>query len=338
MDKLNIAILGATGAVGREMLKTIAARVPEADGVRLFASARSAGERMSFRSGTLTVEEIRDDSFDGMDFVLGAVEAEVSRRMAERVRASGAVYIDNSSAFRLCPDVPLVVPEINGEDALGHRGIIANPNCSTVIAMMAAAPISRLSPLKSVIACTYQAVSGAGLGGLRELERQTADIAAGREPECGVFPAQIAMNVIPHIGETLDDLYTDEEMKMQNEGRRLLHLPELKVNCTCVRVPVMRSHSIALTVRTERPVGVEEAREAIRAFPGCVLAGDVCGREWPTPLDASGGDLVMVGRIRKDLCDGNGLSLWCCGDQIRKGAALNAVQILQYLAKNRQKG
>ena len=264
-----------------------------------------------------------------MDFVLGAVKNPMSRRFAPAIVKSGAVYIDNSSAFRMDPDVPLVVPEINGDDAFLNKGIIANPNCSSIITLMAVGGIAKLSPIKSMIACTYQAVSGAGQGGLVELETQMLDLAAGRKPEPKVFPAQIAMNVIPHIGDELDNLYTDEEMKMQNEGRRILHLPELKVTCTCVRVPVMRSHSISVTLRTERRLSVAEANEAIRAFPGCKLIEDYEGRNYPTPLDTSNQDLVWVGRVREDLTDDHGLTLWCCGDQIRKGAASNAVQILK---------
>ena len=244
---------------------------------------------------------------------------------------SGAVYIDNSSAFRMDPAIPLVVPEINGEDAKQNPGIIANPNCSTIITAMAVGALNRLSPIESMVACTYQAVSGAGQGGLEELERQMGAIGRGEKCEAKVFPTQIALNVIPFIGSMLDNLYTDEEMKMQNEGRRILHLPGLRVTCTCVRVPVMRSHSIAVTVRTKEKITVAEANDAIRAFPGCRLIEDFEGRCYPTPLDTSGQDLVWVGRVREDLTQNNALTLWCCGDQIRKGAASNAVQILKYL-------
>ena len=229
------------------------------------------------------------------------------------------------------PAVPLVVPEINGADALTHRGLIANPNCSTIITLMALGGIAKLSPIQSAVACTYQAVSGAGVQGIRELEAQMDAASRGEPLEHRVFPAQIALNVIPFIGSMTENLYTDEEMKMQNEGRRILHLPELTVTCTCVRVPVMRSHSIAVTLRTERPVSVEEAKEAIRTFPGCRLIEDYEGRCYPTPLDTSGQDAVWVGRVRRDLTQENGLTLWCCGDQLRKGAAANAVQILGLL-------
>ena len=333
MKQSRIGILGATGAVGREMLRVIEEYELPASELRLLASRRSAGESLPFRGGELRVEETTEQSFAGLDFVLGAVEAEQSRRWAPTIRAAGAVYIDNSSAFRLDPAVPLVVPAVNGEDAFAHRGIVANPNCSTVISLMAAAPIHRLSPIESITASTYQAVSGAGQAGLRELEEQMRALAAGEKVRAKVFPTQIALNVIPAIGAFTENGYTDEEMKLQNEGRRILHTPELKVSCTCVRVPVLRSHSISLTLRTRERVEPEAAREAIRAFPGVCLAEDLEGRDYPTPLDSSGGDAVWVGRLREDLTDPRGICLWCCGDQLRKGAAANAVQILKLLAE-----
>ena len=329
MKKYNVAILGATGAVGQEMLKVLEEYDIPVERLLPLASAKSAGGTVSFKGEDVKIEEAREDSFAGMDFVLGAVKNPMSRRFAPAIVKSGAVYIDNSSAFRMDPEVPLVVPEINGEDAFKNKGIIANPNCSSIITLMAVGGIAKRSPIKSMVACTYQAVSGAGQAGLVELEAQMLALAEGKKPEVKVFPTQIAMNVIPHIGDELENGYTDEEMKMQNEGRRILHLPELKVTCTCVRVPVMRSHSISVTLRTARKVSVAEANEAIRAFPGCRLIEDYDGRNYPTPLDTSNQDLVWVGRVREDLTDENGLTLWCCGDQIRKGAAANAVQILK---------
>lgn len=329
MKKYNVAILGATGAVGQEMLKVLEEYDIPVERLLPLASAKSAGGTVSFKGEDVKIEEAREDSFAGMDFVLGAVKNPMSRRFAPAIVKSGAVYIDNSSAFRMDPEVPLVVPEINGEDAFKNKGIIANPNCSSIITLMAVGGIAKLSPIKSMVACTYQAVSGAGQAGLVELEAQMLALAEGKKPEAKVFPTQIAMNVIPHIGDELENGYTDEEMKMQNEGRRILHLPELKVTCTCVRVPVMRSHSISVTLRTARKMSVAEANEAIRAFPGCRLIEDYDGRNYPTPLDTSNQDLVWVGRVREDLTDENGLTLWCCGDQIRKGAAANAVQILK---------
>lgn len=331
MKKYNVAILGATGAVGQEMLKVLEEYDIPVEKLLPLASARSAGGSVKFRGRDVVIEEATEQSFAGMDFVLGAVKNGMSKKFAPAIVESGAVYIDNSSAFRLDPEVPLVVPEINGEDAFLNKGIIANPNCSSIITLLAVSAISKISPIKSMIACTYQAVSGAGQGGLLELEDQMRALAEGSPVERKVFAAQIANNVIPCIGDELDNLYTDEEMKMQNEGRRILHLPELKVTCTCVRVPVMRSHSISVTLRTERKVSVEEAKEAVRNCPGCLLIEDYEGRNYPTPLDTSNQDLVWVGRIREDLTDENGLTLWCCGDQIRKGAASNAVQILKKL-------
>jgi len=332
MKSYNIAILGATGAVGREMLKVLEEYQLPVNKLLPLGSARSAGSTVSFCGQELMVEEATEDSFKGMDFVLGAVKNDMSRKFAPAIKASGAVYIDNSSAFRQAADVPLVVPEINGSDAFGSW-IVANPNCSTIITMMAVAGIAKLSPIKSMVACTYQAVSGAGQNGLLELEEQIKTLSEGNKPQPKVFPTQIAMNVIPFIGALCDNDYTDEEMKLQNEGRRIMHNPELKVSCSCVRVPVMRSHSIAVALRTEEKISVAEAKEAIRNFPGCKLIEDYEGRCYPTPLDTTDQDLVWVGRVREDLTDDKGLTLWCCGDQIRKGAASNAVQILKMLTE-----
>ena len=331
MKKYNIAVLGATGAVGQEMLNILAEYDIPVNELLPLASARSAGGTVKFKGEDVVIREASDDAFKGMDFVLGAVEKDQSKQFAPAIVRSGAVYIDNSSAFRMDPEVPLVVPEINGEDARANHGIISNPICSTIITAMAIGGIAALSPIRTMIACTYQAVSGAGQAGLAELENQMKALAEGKPLERKVFPHQIALNVIPFIGSLTDNDYTDEEMKMQNEGRKILHLPDLKVTCACVRVPVMRSHSIAVTLRTERKISVAEANEAIRNFPGCRLIEDYEGRIYPTPLDTSGQDLVWVGRVREDLTDENGLTLWCCGDQIRKGAASNAVQILRYL-------
>ena len=333
MKALNIAVLGATGAVGQEMLKILEEYEVPVNELRPLASARSVGKCVRFKGRDVAIQEARDDAFEGLDFVLGAVEGDMSKRFAPAIKKSGAVYIDNSSAFRLDPDVPLVVPEINGRDAFKNKGIIANPNCCTIIALMAVAGIAKLSPIENMVVCTYQAVSGAGQNGIAELDAQTHAIAAGEQPVVKTFAHQIAMNVIPFIDAPYGNDYTKEEMKMQNEGRRILHSPGLKVNCTCVRVPVMRSHSIAVTLRTERKVSVEEAKAAVAAFPGVRLIEDYEGRCYPTPLDTTDQDIVWVGRIRDDLTDDHGLTLWCCGDQIRKGAASNAVQILKLIAE-----
>ena len=333
MKKLNIAVLGATGAVGQEMLKILEEyEIPIAKLLPL-GSARSAGKEIVFKGEKIAVQAADDSSFEGMDFVLGAVEGEMSRQFAPAIKKSGAVYIDNSSAFRLEQDVPLVVPEINGEDAFRNSGIIANPNCCTIIALMAVAGIEKLSRIEKMVVCTYQAVSGAGQAGIAELQSQMKAIASGETPEVKTFAAQIAMNVIPFIDAPYGNDYTKEEMKMQNEGRRILHDPELKVNCTCVRVPVMRSHSIAITLHTEKKISIEDAKKAVAAYPGVRLIEDYEGRCYPTPLDTTDQDIVWVGRIRQDITDDNGITLWCCGDQIRKGAAANAVQILKLLAE-----
>ncbi|MBR4579079.1 MAG: aspartate-semialdehyde dehydrogenase [Oscillospiraceae bacterium] len=334
MRACKVAVLGATGAVGREMLKVLEEYDIPISELRCLSSANSAGKTVQFKGRDYVLQEATEQSFEGMDFVLGAVKSGRSREFAPAIVKSGAVFIDNSSAFRMDPSVPLVVPEINGEDAKKNNGIIANPNCSTIITLMAVAGLHKLSPIQTMVASTYQAVSGAGQGGLVELEEQMRDLAEGKPAQHKVFPTQIAMNVIPFIGAQLDNLYTDEEMKMQNEGRKILHQPELAVTCSCVRVPVMRSHSISVTLRTERKISIQEANEAIRSYPGCRLIEDYEGRNYPTPLDTSGQDLVWVGRVRDDLTDPNGLTLWCCGDQIRKGAASNAVQILKYLIEN----
>ena len=329
MKSYNIAVLGATGAVGQEMLKVLEEYDIPVNRLLPLASARSAGGTVKFKGKDVAIQATTDESFDGLDFVLGAVEGDMSRRFAPAIRKSGAIYIDNSSAFRLDPDVPLVVPEINGGDAFQNKGLIANPNCCTIIALMAVAGINMLSPIEKMVVCTYQAVSGAGQAGIAELNAQMAALAKGEKPEVKTFATQIAMNVIPFIDAPYGNDYTKEEMKMQNEGRRILHAPDLKVNCTCVRVPVMRSHSIAVTLRTKEKVSVEAAKAAIAAYPGVRLIEDYEGRCYPTPLDTSDQDLVWVGRVREDLTDDRGLTLWCCGDQIRKGAASNAVQILK---------
>ena len=328
-----IAVLGATGAVGREMINVLEEYQIPVDELKLLASARSAGQTIPFAGKDVAVEEAKEDSFEGMDFVLGAVQNPMAVKFAPHIVKSGAVFIDNSSAFRQDPDVPLVVPEINGQDAFTHKGIIANPNCSTIITMVAVGALAKISPIETMVASTYQAVSGAGQPGLEELSRQLDDLHEGRTPEVKTFPAQIALNVIPYIGSYKDNGYTTEEMKMQNEGRKILHLPGLRVTCTCVRVPVMRSHSISVTLRAERKISVEEAKAAIAAFPGAALMPAEADRDWPTPLDTSGQDTVYVGRIRDDLTDERGLTLWCCGDQVRKGAASNAVQILKLLTE-----
>ena len=331
MKKVNVAILGATGAVGREMLKVLEERKFPINQLKPLASARSAGKALPFNGGEVIVEEATDQSFEGMDIVLGAASNEMAKRFAPAIVKAGAVFVDNSSAFRMDDSVPLIVPEINPEDVRKHHGIISNPNCSTIITLVAVAGLNRVSPIKTMVASTYQAVSGAGANGLIELEKQAKAFVNGDPIEVSVFQHQIAFNLIPQIGSDTGNGYTTEEMKMQNEGRKIMHLPDLKVSCTCVRVPVMRSHSISVTLRTERKISVEEARAAIAAAPGCRLVDDLENKQYPMPLDTSNQDIVFVGRIRDDLTSDDGISLWCCGDQVRKGAATNAIQIAELL-------
>lgn len=328
---MNVAILGATGAVGREMMKILAERSFPVEELRLLASPRSAGQKLLWQGRELTVQPAEDSAFEGMDIVLGAAENDIAKRFAPAIVKAGAVFVDNSSAFRMDPNVPLVVPEINPGDAKLHRGIIANPNCSTIITVTAVNALNGLSPIRSMTASTYQAVSGAGAGGPLELAEEVEALRTGKPVQPKVFPYQIAYNLIPQIGSEQFEGYTSEEMKMQNEGRKIMHLPELKVSCTCVRVPVVRSHSISVSLHFDRPVSVDEARAAIAAAPGCRLVDELAKKEYPMPLDTSDQDIVFVGRIRPDLTDENGLCLWCCGDQVRKGAATNAVQIAELL-------
>ena len=331
MKKYNVAILGATGAVGREMMKILAERDFPINELHLLASERSVGKKLPFKDQEIEVELARDEAFQGMDIVLGAAGNPIAKQFAPAIVAAGAVFVDNSSAFRMDPNVPLIVPEINPEDAKKHQGIISNPNCSTIITVTAVNALNQISPIRSMIASTYQAVSGAGAGGPIELMDEVEALREGRSFEPKVFSHQIAYNLIPQIGSESYEGYTTEEMKMQNEGRKIMHLPELTVSCTCVRVPVVRSHSISVTLRFDKPVSVQEAQEIIAGAPGCRLVDDLPNGRYPMPLETSDQDIVFVGRIRPDLTDPNGLCLWCCGDQIRKGAATNAVQIAELL-------
>lgn len=324
---MNVGILGAIGAVGRQMLECIKEQGIQVDELRLFASHRSAGRIVHFQGKEIHLESVNEDSFVGLDYVLGAVGNDVIRQYLPWIQKSQAVLIDNSSAFRLMDEIPLVVPEINGDDIDKHHGIIANPNCSTIISMLAVAPIEKLSPIVSITATTFQAVSGAGIGGMQELSQQIQQLQQGEAVQPSVFPVQIAYNCIPMIGSLLENGFTSEEMKMQNEGRKILHSPELKVNCTCVRVPVYRSHSISLTIQTKKELSLDQIRESIKSFSGVKLIEDMV----PTPLDTSNQDLVYIGRLRKDENQKNTYTLWCCGDQIRKGAATNTVQIMKCL-------
>ena len=328
---MNVAILGATGAVGREMMKILAERSFPVEELRLLASPRSAGQKLLWQGRELTVQPAEDSAFEGMDVVLGAAENDIAKRFAPAIVKAGAVFVDNSSAFRMDPNVPLVIPEINPEDVRRHKGIIANPNCTTIVSLVAINALNQDSPIQSIIASSYQAVSGAGAGGPRELMEEVELLREGKPVHPQVFQYQIAYNVIPQIGGEAYEGYTSEEMKMQNEGRKIMHLPDLQVSCTCVRVPVVRSHSVSLVVRTREKISVQRARELIAAAPGCRLVDDLSSRRYPMPLDTSDQDTVFVGRIREDLTCDNGLNIWCCGDQVRQGAATNAVQIAQLL-------
>ena len=331
MKKYKVAILGATGAVGREMMKILAERSFPVEELHLLASQRSVGQKIAWQGRELTVELACDEAFRGMDIVLGAAENDIAKRFAPAIVKAGAVFVDNSSAFRMDPDVPLVIPEINPQDAGKHKGIIANPNCTTIVSLVAINALNQDSPIESIVASSYQATSGAGAGGPVELMNEVEALREGKTYEPKVFQYQIAYNVIPQIGGEAFAGYTSEEMKMQNEGRKILHLPDLKVSCTCVRVPVVRSHSVSIVVRTKEKISVERARELIAAAPGCKLVDDLQNKQYPMPLDTSDQDIVFVGRIRDDLTSDNGLNIWCCGDQVRKGAATNAVQIAQLL-------
>ena len=333
MKLYTVAVLGATGAVGQEMIKILEERNFPVGKLVPLASARSAGKTLKFKGEDVTIQLACEEAFAGVDIVLGAAENDIAEKFAPAIVKAGAVFVDNSSAFRLNPDVPLIVPEVNPEDAKHHKGIISNPNCSTIITVTAVNALNRISPIKSMVASTYQAVSGAGVAGMAELEKQVEDLRLGKSAEAKTFPYQIAYNLIPQIGSEQLDGYTSEEMKLHFEGRKIMHLPEMNVSCTCVRVPVMRSHSISVKLHFDRPVSVAEAREVLSTAPGVKLVDDLKNKQYPMPLETSGQDIVYVGRIRPDITDENGLCLWCCGDQVRKGAATNCIQIAELLVK-----
>ena len=334
MSKLyTVAVLGATGAVGQEMIKILEERNFPVGKLIPLASARSAGKTLKFKGEDVVIQEACDTAFEGVDIVLGAAENDIAEKFAPAIVKAGAVFVDNSSAFRMDPNVPLVVPEINPEDVKNHKGIISNPNCSTIITATAVNALNSIAPIRTMIASTYQAVSGAGAGGPVELMNEVEALREGKTYEPKIFSHQIAYNLIPQIGGESFEGYTSEEMKLQNEGRKIMHLPDLKVSCTCVRVPVIRSHSISVSLHFDRPVTVEQAREVIASAPGCRLVDDLSKKMYPMPLDTSDQDIVFVGRIRPDLTDPNGICLWCCGDQVRKGAATNCIQIAELLVK-----
>ena len=329
----HVAIAGATGAVGAEMLKCLEQRDFPVGKLTLLASARSAGRNLRFRDQEIAVQELGHDSFEGVDVALFSAGGRLSQEFGPSAASAGAVVIDNSSAFRMDSEVPLVVPEVNPEAVKNRpKGIIANPNCTTIVTLMGLNPLHRKFGLKSIIASSYQAVSGSGQQGIVELEEQVAALVEGRtDIEKKVYPHQIAFNVIPHVDEFIDGGYTREELKMLHEGRKILGLPDLKVTCTCVRVPVYRSHSISVTAQFENPVTVEEAHAAYAGYEGIRVVDDPETATYPTPLDTTDKNDCLVGRIRKDMVLENALALWVVGDQVRKGAALNAVQIAELL-------
>ncbi len=333
---MNIAIVGASGAVGQEFLRVLDEQNFPIDNMRLFGSKRSAGTTRTFRGKEYMIEELTHDSdFSGIDIAFTSAGASTSKEYAEVITRHGALMIDNSSAFRMDEDVPLVVPEVNGEDALNRpRNIIGNPNCTTIQMVVALKPIDNLSHIRRVRVATYQAASGAGATAMEELKVQTGQLCRGEKPVIEKFKYQLAFNVIPHVDVFTDNDYTKEEMKMFNETRKIMH-SDIRVSATCVRVPVLRAHSEAIWVETEYPLSLETVREAFANAPGLVVMEEKDGEKfYPMPLDIADKDPVYVGRLRKDLCDDCGLSFWVVGDQIKKGAALNAVQIAQWLLAN----
>lgn len=335
---MKVAIVGVSGAVGQEFLRVLDEQNFPIDELVLFGSERSAGKTYSYRGKEYTVQLLQhNDDFKGVDFAFVSAGAGVSRDFAETITKHGAIMIDNSSAFRMDENVPLVVPEVNGEDAFNTpKGIIANPNCTTAIMVVALKPLNDISPIKRVHVATYQAASGAGAVAMQELENQYAEILAGKTPTVEKFAHQLAYNLIPHIDVFLDNDYTKEEMKMYHETKKIMHAPDLDVSATCIRVPVMRAHSEAVWVETEEPISVEAARKAFEAAEGLVVVDEPAAKKYPMPLDAAGKDPVYAGRLRKDIANPNGLSFWLVGDQIKKGAALNAVQIAQYMIAHKR--
>ena len=326
-----VAVVGATGAVGVEMIKTLGKRNFPVSKLTLLASARSVGRKLKFRNQEIAVDELTNDSFKGMDIALFSAGGGISKAFAPLAAKAGCVVIDNSSAFRMDDSVPLVIPEINAADVSLHQGIIANPNCTTAITLMALFPLHKAFDVKRIFAASYQAVSGAGAKAIEELERQVAQIVSGKPVTKEVYPHQIAFNVLPQVDSFLADGYTKEEMKMQNEGRKIMHHPTFRASVTCVRVPVYRAHSVAVSAEFTQPVSVDAARAVLSRAPGLDVVDDPEKKEYPMPLYTAEKDNCQVGRIRTDCALDNGLCFWVSGDQLLKGAALNAVQIAEEL-------
>ncbi len=327
----HVAIVGVSGAVGQEMLDVLTRRRFPVGKLRLLGSERSAGNSVEFQGERLPIELLTENSFEGIDVALFSAGASVAREFAPLAVRAGAVVVDNSSAYRMDESVPLVIPEINGADAANHQGIIANPNCTTAVTLMALAPLHGAFGVRRVFAASYQAVSGTGAQAIAELREQVDALAAGRTVTSKVYPHQIAFNVLPHVDSFLENGYTKEEMKMQNETRRILHLPDFRASVTCVRVPVYRAHSVAVNAEFERPVTLEKAHEVLADAPGLQVVDDPADKRYPMPLLSSGQDDCSVGRLRLDCALENGLAFWVSGDQLLKGAALNAVQIAELL-------
>ena len=327
----HVAIVGASGAVGVEMIRTLERRNFPVGSLRLLASKRSAGKSLNFREETLTIEELTPSSFEGVDIALFSAGGGISKEWGPEAVKAGAVVVDNSSAFRLDASVPLVVPEINAQDALSHQGIIANPNCTTAITLMALYPLHQAFGVERVFASTYQAVSGTGAQAIVELENQVRQLSQGEDVSPEVYPHQIAFNVLPHVDSFLAEGYTREEMKLENEGRKIMHHPSFRASVTCVRVPVYRAHSIAISAEFQQPVDLQRAQDILSRAPGLDVVDDPQQNQYPLPLLASGKDHCQVGRLRVDCALDNGLCFWVAGDQLLKGAALNAVQIAELL-------
>ncbi len=328
---VNVAILGATGAVGAELLQLLEERDFPLNNLKLLASPRSAGKTLTFKGQPITVEAVSPEAFAGVDIVLASAGGSTSKKWAKAIVEAGAVMIDNSSAFRMDPDVPLVVPEINPEAAQQHQGIIANPNCTTILMGVAIYPLHQVQPIQRIVVSTYQSASGAGAMAMEEVKQQAQAILAGEEPPTESFPYPLAFNLFPHNTPINEAGYCEEEMKMVNETRKIFGAPDLRISATCVRVPVLRAHSEAVNLEFTQPFDPAQAKDILATAPGVTVVEDWENNYFPMPMDATGKDPVLVGRIRRDISQRNGLELWLCGDQIRKGAALNAVQIAELL-------
>lgn len=329
----HVAVIGATGAVGIEMIKTLEKRNFPLSKLTLLASARSVGKKLKYKSQGLTVKELAKDAFQGIDLALFSAGGSISKEFAPIAAKAGCIVVDNSSAFRMDDTVPLVIPEINADDVKWHKGIIANPNCTTAVALMALYPLHKAFQVKRIFASSYQAVSGTGAKAIEELRRQVGQIVSGQPVTKEVYPHQIAFNVLPHVDSFLPSGYTKEEMKMENEGRKIMHHPTFRASVTCVRVPVYRAHSVAISAEFEKPVTVEAARQVLAKAPGLDVVDTPEKAGYPLPLYVAERDNCQVGRVRRDCALDNGLALWVSGDQLLKGAALNAVQIAEELLK-----